>query len=88
MRVTQPTATASEVDVQKLAERLDADAGDLLWEEPTEVEIARPELEQISLRLPKNDLAVLRARAARAGIGYTTLIRMVLRDYLRSAVAR
>lgn len=46
--------------------------------------VERPELEQISLRLPKADLEQLRGRAARAGVGYTTLIRMTVREYLRN----
>jgi predicted DNA binding CopG/RHH family protein len=48
------------------------------------VVIGRRELEQISLRLPKEDLAALKRRTARAGVGYTMLIRMVVRQYLHS----
>ncbi len=61
---------------------------ELAWEEATDVAIKRPELEQVSLRLPKDDLAQIRARAAKAGIGYTTLIRMILRRYLSKPVPR
>ena len=72
-----------------MAERFDStDAGDLPWEEETDVEIKRPELEQISVRLAKEDVTELKAQAARAGIGYTTLVRMVLRHHLREAKAR
>ncbi len=72
--------------LQALAEHFDlTDAAELPWEEATDVEIRRPELEQISLRLPKDDLAQLKVEAARASIGYTTLIRMVIRRYLREA---
>jgi predicted DNA binding CopG/RHH family protein len=72
-----------------LAEHFDAtDAGDLPWEEESDVTIKRPELEQISIRLAKEDLAQLKAQATRAGVGYTTLVRIVLRRHLREAKAR
>lgn len=47
-----------------------------------EVDVERDELEQVSLRLPAKDLAELRRQAAEKGIGYTTLIRMILREHL------
>ena len=76
-------------DLEALAEHFDkTDAGTLPWDEAEDVLIERPELEQISLRLPKEDLAALRRRAARAGVGYTTLIRMIVRQYLHSPLAR
>ncbi len=72
-----------------LAEHFDAtDASDLPWEEEADVEIRRPELEQVSIRLAKEDLAELKAQAARMGVGYTTLVRMVLRRHLRQAKAK
>lgn len=49
--------------------------------------VERSELQQISLRLPKEDLEQLRRRAARAGVGYTTLIRMILHQHLRNPLA-
>jgi predicted DNA binding CopG/RHH family protein len=91
---------AAEVDVKRdarfsrdrldaLAEHFDAtDAADLPWEEATDVEIERPQLEQISIRLPKEDLAQLKALASKAGVGYTTLVRMILRRHLREAKAK
>ncbi|MGH3146983.1 MAG: CopG family antitoxin [Rubrobacter sp.] len=60
------------------------DTGDLPWEEADDVVIERPELEQISIRLPKEDLEALRRRAARRGVGYTTLIRMIVRAHLEN----
>ena len=76
-------AEGSQADLQELAEYFDrTDAGDLPWEEATDVVIERRVLEQISLRLPKNDLAALKQRSAQAGVGYTTLIRMIVRQYL------
>jgi predicted DNA binding CopG/RHH family protein len=83
MAESRKVAEGSEADLQELAEYFDrTDAGDLPWEEATDVVIERRELEQISLRLPKDDLAALKRRAARAGVGYTTLIRLIVRQYL------
>lgn len=59
----------------------------MLTEEATEAVVERLELEQISLRLPKDDLEQLRGCAARAGVGYTTLIWMILHQYLRNPLA-
>lgn len=76
-----------EVDVAALAAHFDhTDAATLPWEPADDAAIERPVLEQVSLRLPEEDLLELRRRAERAGIGYTTLIRMVLRQYLRSPI--
>lgn len=76
--------------IEELAEYFDrTSAGDPdEFEEVTDVVAERrPELEQISVRLPPRDLAELRRQADRAGIGYTTLIRMIVRDHLRSSSA-
>lgn len=83
----------SPARLQQLAEYFDrTDAGSLPLDEATDVIIERTELEQISLRLPKDDLAALKRRAARAGVGYTTLIRMIVRQHVhggaKSAVQR
>ncbi len=76
-------------DLDTLAAHFDAtEAGDLPWHEADEVVIERPELEQISLRLPKEDLVALKRRAARAGVGYTTLIRMIVRQHLHNPLVR
>lgn len=70
-------------DVQEMADFYErTDTGDLPWEEADDVVIERPELEQISIRLPKEDLDALRRRAAKSGVGYTTLIRMIVRAHL------
>ncbi len=75
--------------IEELAEHFDAtDATDQAWEEANDAEIDRPELEQISIRLPRQDVADLKRRAARSGIGYTTLIRMILREHLRTPLTR
>ncbi|MBA3952272.1 MAG: ribbon-helix-helix protein, CopG family [Rubrobacter sp.] len=69
-------------DVQEMADFYDrTDTGDLPWEEAEDV-VVGSELEQISIRLPKEDLDALRRRAAKSGVGYTTLIRMIVRAHL------
>lgn len=83
MTDAREVAEVSEARIQELADYFDSiDTADLPWEEATDVVIERPELEQISLRLPKDDLAALKRGAARAGVGYTTLIRLIVRQYL------
>ncbi len=79
----------SEKRIGELADYYDnADLGEVPSEEATDVEIERWELEQVSLRLPAGDVKELRRRAAKMGIGYTTLIRMILREHLRDPLAR
>lgn len=58
------------------------------WEEAEDAVVERPELEQISLRLPREDIAEIKRRANRTGVGYTTLIRMILREHLRNPLVR
>jgi predicted DNA binding CopG/RHH family protein len=79
----QERRLAEEGSVEELADFYDeTDTGGFSWE-PVEKEVVeRPELEQISIRLPKEDLKHIKRRAARAGVGYTTLIRMILRSHL------
>jgi predicted DNA binding CopG/RHH family protein len=85
---TERGANISRERLDALAGHFDStDAGDLAWEEEPNVTVRRPELEQVSIRLAKEDLAELKAQAARMGIGYTTLVRMVLRRHLREAKA-
>ena len=84
--------TGSESDATRmdlLAEHFDAtDASDLPWVEAEEVEIMRSDLEDVSLGLPREDVAALKQRAAQTGVEYTTLIRMILRQHLRNPLAR
>jgi predicted DNA binding CopG/RHH family protein len=71
--------------IESLADYYDnTDLGETPWAE--EVEIERPELEQISIRLPKEDLEFLKRRAAKLGVGYTTLLRMIVREHVRSSL--
>lgn len=74
----------SRMSVEELADYFDSHStAEMPLEPAEEVEVERPELEQVSLRLPAQDLAELRRQAAEKGIGYTTLIRMILREHLR-----
>ena len=89
MSVPPGVGESQEAGLQELAEYFDkTDAGDLAWEAATDLAIERPELEQISMRLPREDLRELKKRARRAGVGYTTLIRMILREHLRNPLTR
>lgn len=76
--------------IEDLAEHFDrTDVSIASLEEFEEVEDVvierRPELAPLSVRLPPGDLAALRQHADRAGIGYTTLIRMIIRNHLNSS---
>ncbi len=76
-------------DVGEIADFFDrTDTSELSLQEADDVVVERPELEQISIRLPKEDLEAIRRRAARSGVGYTTLIRMILREHLHDPLTR
>lgn len=89
---TAPPAEARRVlrgDVEEIADCYErTDTARLPWPETRDeqdaVRVERQELKQISIRLPKEDLDALCQRAARSGIGYTTLIRMILREHLNN----
>ena len=71
-------------DIDEIAHFYDrTDTGDLPWREAEDV-VVGSELEQIAIRLPKEDLDALRRRAAKSGVGYTTLIRMIVRAHLNN----
>lgn len=73
------------MSVEELADYFDNQStAHMPLESTEEVEVERDELEQVSLRLPTRDLAELRTKASQKGIGYTTLIRMILREHLRA----
>jgi len=59
------------------------------WEElePVEVEIVRPEKEVVALRLDKPLLEKVKAIAAAKGLGYTTLLRVWIKEKLIEATA-
>ena len=66
-------------DVGALADFFDrTDTEELEWEDAS-LEFRRPELVHVSVRIPKEDLAAIKRAARKAGVGYTTYIRMVLR---------
>lgn len=71
-------------DVQEIAEFFDRSDTEELDLEPADDVVVGPELEQISIRLPKEGLHALRRRAAKSGVGYTTLIRMIVRPHLNN----
>lgn len=78
-------------DIAEIADFFDrTDTSELSLQEASEADVVveRPELEQISIRLPKEDLAAIRRRAARSGVGYTTLIHMILREHLHDPLSR
>ncbi len=78
-------------DIAEIADFFDrTDTSELSLQEASEADVVveRPELEQISIRLPKEDLAAIRRRAARSGVGYTTFIRMILREHLHDPLSR
>lgn len=86
--MTRRRAIPEQARVEELAEHFDRiDVGDP--EEFEEVEGVvierRPELAPLSVRIPPEDLAALRQQAERADIGYTTLIRRIIRDHLNSS---
>lgn len=88
-RVDSPFREGRDARIEALADHFDVtDASTLPWEEADDVEIARPQLAQISLRLPREDIVELKRRASRAGVGYTTLIRMILREHVRDPIGR
>ncbi len=79
-------------DIEKIAEFYDkTDTGDLDWseDEPENRAVAfRPELEQISVRLPKEDIEALKRRARKLGVGYTTILRMIVHEHVNSPLTR
>lgn len=71
-------------DIEKLAEFFDrTDTQELEWED-ADVDFKKPELVRISVRLPKEDVLAIKRAARKRGLGYTTYLRMILRE----AIAR
>jgi len=69
--------------LDELAAYFDAvDAGDLPWDEASDVEIIRGEVEVVPLRLPREDLSEIQRRASRLGVQPDTIVRMLVRRYL------
>lgn len=79
----RPNRFDDDEELRSLIAEADADSqNEDLWE-PSDAVIVRPELEQLSIRLPKDDLVQLRLMAESERIGLTTLIRMMVREQLR-----
>ncbi|WP_165847843.1 CopG family antitoxin [Ammonifex thiophilus] len=66
-------------DVVDLADFFDrTDTEELEWKDDP-LEFRKPQMVQVSIRIPKEDLEAIKRAARKAGIGYTTFIRMLLR---------
>jgi len=59
------------------------------WDEMEEVEMTfeRPPLETVSIRMEKEDLEFVKRLAKRMGIGYSTLLRIWIKEKLRELKA-
>jgi predicted DNA binding CopG/RHH family protein len=79
----------TEAEIEALADYFDAtDATEVM---PGDAEVIRadsPEFAEVVVKLPKEDLATLKRRAAASGIGYNTLIRMIIRSHLDNPLVR
>ncbi|OIQ54297.1 CopG family antitoxin [Neomoorella thermoacetica] len=70
-------------DIDKLADFFDrTDTQELDWED-ADVEFKKPELVHVSVRLPKEDVVAIKKAARKKGLGYTTYIRMALREAIK-----
>lgn len=58
------------------------DMSDYDLEEATDLEIERPELNTITIRLDREDIRQLKARAKKVGVGHTTMARILLHEIL------
>lgn len=70
--------------VKELADFWDThDSTEFDLEDAGDVSFQRPELEQVTIRLPKQLVERLKRRASALGIGYTTYARMILARHVR-----
>lgn len=66
-------------NVGTLADFFDrTDTEELEWEDAS-LEFRKPDLVHVSVRITRDDLAAIKRAARKAGVGYTTYIRMILR---------
>lgn len=73
--------------IEELAEFYDnTDTSELEGEDVTNqgVIMGPEDMEQVSIRLPKEDLEQIKRRAKSAGVGYTTMIRMIIHAHLEN----
>jgi predicted DNA binding CopG/RHH family protein len=59
------------------------DTQGLDWED-SGLKFERPEMANISVRIPKEDLLKIKKNAVALGIGYTALIRMIIHQYAKT----
>lgn len=75
-------------NVEEMADFYDrTDTSELPWEEGASdqgVIMGDEDMEQVSIRLPREDLEQIRRRARAAGVGYTTMIRMIVHAHLEN----
>lgn len=53
------------------------DSQELDWED-TNTKFERPNMKHVSIRIPEEDLLIIRKRASELGIGHTAMIRMII----------
>jgi predicted DNA binding CopG/RHH family protein len=75
-------------NVEEMADFYDrTDTSELPWEEDASDQgmiMGVEDMEQVSIRLPREDLEQIRRRARAAGVGYTTMIRMIVHAHLEN----
>lgn len=75
-------------NVEEMADFYDrTDTSDLPWGEDVSDQgmiMSVEDMEQVSIRLPKEDLEQIKRRAKNAGVGYTTMIRMIVHAHLEN----
>lgn len=78
-----PSDAEQMATIDDFFKKYPSDAEDILRTKaaPYPPKPAKPSRKMISLRLPEATIEALRTEAAQKGIGYQTLIGMVLREY-------
>ncbi|KJS01382.1 MAG: hypothetical protein VR68_05090 [Peptococcaceae bacterium BRH_c4a] len=65
-------------NIDEIADFFDlTDSRELDWED-TKLKFERPKMKHVSIRIPEEDLIIIRERASDLGIGHTAMIRMIL----------
>ncbi|MDI6711244.1 MAG: CopG family antitoxin [Thermoanaerobacterales bacterium] len=65
-------------NVQEMADFFDHTDVSELDLEDADVEFERPRMAHVSVRIPEDDLAAIKALAKKLGVGHTAFIRMIL----------
>ncbi|MHB1042472.1 MAG: CopG family antitoxin [Eubacteriales bacterium] len=64
--------------IDEMAEFFDStDSRELNWED-SNLRFERPKMKHVSIRIPEEDLKIIRHRASELGIGHTAMIRIIL----------